>query len=101
MVFVFNGGFPFSKEFRTEDDVDIKPYTTNRDKLKHGRKLLLLSRGADAVVETNVNEVIGMIRDVTTAGSRRSGRSASWGGATAVPWRWLWLPNSIRSGWRS
>src|SRR6266699_2727680 len=65
LVFVFNGGSPFSQTFLIENDIDTKPYTQARDKLSQGRSLLLMSRGADTDVGANVTQVLAEVGTLT------------------------------------
>lgn len=61
LLFIFNGGIPFTQSLAVDADFDIQPYF----KVNAGRRLLMASRGADNDIDGNVQTVLSMIRNFT------------------------------------
>jgi pimeloyl-ACP methyl ester carboxylesterase len=62
MVFIFNGGFPFSQQFSVANDFDFAPYNNAKAKLNHTRTAISDSRGADNDINANVDTLMATIR---------------------------------------
>ena len=62
LVFIFNGGFPFSQQFPVSNDFDFAPYNNAKAKLNHFRDVRADSRGADDDINANVDALMGTIR---------------------------------------
>jgi pimeloyl-ACP methyl ester carboxylesterase len=65
LVFIFNGGFPFSQQFPVANDFDFGPYNAAKAKLSHTRDAKADSRGADNNINANVDTVMATIRGFT------------------------------------
>jgi hypothetical protein len=58
ILLIFNGGVPFSAQFRTENEVSLKPYSDRKLQLNQGRGLLADSRGAGPNIDENIDAVM-------------------------------------------
>lgn len=99
LVFIFNGGFPFSQQFPVSNDFDFAPYNNAKAKLNHFRDVRADSRGADDDINANVDALMGTIRGLVKDRLETIGHVVLRSGAAmAVRWRWPLRQSSMTRG---